>query len=778
MRNRPFARQMWNNEGNATGSMYDRGLRLAPMRNFRVYLILLALALGMIAPAAAQDAGQDTTRDPQALAARLLGFDGGFALPELTPLYEVGDEAQFWVGKTTSETPTRVTARLAGASPGVYLWVEEGIAYNPEEMPGFAASVDNIQVVLRLRDNYGYPTILPGIGSVMLATNLIDLPNTSGDPHLYILYASDLGNTQYSINYNDPLPRAYVPGGYSNEHNLIVLNTSFFPGVGLADTTYASLLMRAIYDLVSQVNVPQQASWLREALAWFITFQMQGTDLPQDFIRAHFRNPGLSLLQTTQSGANVPVLAGQRMYLDYIAQRLGTGLIRDLFSSPGLGVAAIDRSLAAGSITDPLTGQVITAADLYADFVIASVLNAPIGDGRYTHRFHQLPEDQGPAGLIVRDDNRLEVNNEAVGQYGTQYFYIGVPQTTSIEVSFSGQPITPRLALGEDRALDDRFYWSGRALNQEITMTRAVDLRAVEAATLSFDTWYDLYEAWNYAYVMASADDGATWDILPVSPPARAGNRHGAAYGPGLSGVSSVEGPRPFPYLGIQFAADGMTVTDLVPDAPAQESGLLVGDMIVGYDGALWPGDPSILALLANYRPGDTLDLYVQRGGSRLSVPVLLGAHPERVVLPEPEWLSKSVDLTPYAGQEILLRFACISMPGRENPGIVLDNIAIPQIDFLDNAEAETGWTLHGWQHTDNQVQQNFVVQALSSGTQAAPPGVRQLIRPADAITSGQWTFTLRSNEVMVFTVSGISDDTSQPARFDFSINGTSVPGA
>jgi hypothetical protein len=41
-----------------------------------------------------------------------------------------------------------------------------------------------------------------------------------------------------------------------------------------------------------------------------------------------------------------------------------------------------------------------------------------------------------------------------------------------------------------------------------------VDLTTVNQATLRFNTWYDLEEQWDFAYITLSTDEGATWQIL------------------------------------------------------------------------------------------------------------------------------------------------------------------------------------------------------------------------------------------------------------------------
>src|SRR5690606_25321122 len=254
-------------------------------------------------------------------------------------------------------------------------------------------------------------------------------------------------------------------------------------------------------------------------------------------------------------------------------------------------------------------------------------------------------------------------------------------------------------------------------------------------------------------------DDGATWTPLPSEGTTTA-NRHALAYGPAFTGISNPAGPRPFPIMGVVIGNDGMTLGEISPDSPAEAAGLQPGDMIIGYDGELWQGLPNVLGLLANSAPGDTVNLYIQRGDRRLDVPLVLGAHPTRVVQPSPLWLEQSVDLTPFTGQEILLRFEYISVPGRENGGFAVNNLAIPEIGFEDDGE----WILNGWQEVTNTIPQRWLVQAGIAGTTAR---VRPLIGVGSEATSGEWTFSLQPNEALIIAVSAVNDDTYEPATFD-----------
>ena len=83
----------------------------------------------------------------------------------------------------------------------------------------------------------------------------------------------------------------------------------------------------------------------------------------------------------------------------------------------------------------------------------------------------------------------------------------------------------------------------------------------------------------------------------------------------------------------------------------------------------------------------------------------------------EARWVEELVDLTAYAGKEILLRFEMVTDDAVNKPGLLIDNLRIPEINWQDDGEAgESDWTADGWILTDNSVIQGWLVQVLEIG--------------------------------------------------------------
>jgi hypothetical protein len=548
---------------------------------------------------------------------------------------------------------------------------------------------------------------------------------------------------------------------------MVLVNMTNFPGVELDAMPYTNILARQLYAMLAYYNNPSQPLWLQGATAWDTLLQILQAEITAADLEPFLTDPRtpLTLLPSvTGTGAE---FGGQQLFLRYVLQRFGFEVFRDLFTGSGNGLEALDDALSAQNITDLVTGEPITARDVFADFVMANALNSPLGDGRYKH-VEAAADGLMAAVLTAEDQFDFDLSAQAVNQLGTNYLGLKATQPARFSLFFGGQDNNLRLPMpaGDE---SNHFYWSGDVTNRDATLTRAFDLSGVEAATLTFDAWYTLTDGWNYAYVEVSEDQGKTWDILSASSTTTT-NPNSLSYGDSFTGISNTEKPRPFPYLGVGLDTDGLTLTDIMENGPMATLDIQVGDTIAGYDGEVWAGEVNLLAFLADYEPGDTVNFHMQRGDTFYDVDVTLGLHPVRRKIPNAIWMPQTVDLTAYVGKPILLRFEAISLPGNEDLGIAIDNINISEINFSDDAESGIpGWTLDGWQQTTNEVRQQFLVQAAVVGPDMNTIKVTRLIGPEDTMVNGQWEFTLQADETLLLAISGLNDDTRLPGLYSLS---------
>ena len=132
-----------------------------------------------------------------------------------------------------------------------------------------------------------------------------------------------------------------------------------------------------------------------------------------------------------------------------------------------------------------------------------------------------------------------------------------------------------------------------------------------------------------------------------------------------------------------------------------------------------------------------------------------------------PQWVQERVDLTPYAGKKILLRFEIANDVAVNLPGLAIDDIEIPEIGFKDDAESDTGWMAEGWIRTNNFVPQNFIAQVIGYGKD----GVTSVTRlPINADNIGAWDIPLSQWNAAVLVLAATAVKSSEPALFDWTI--------
>jgi immune inhibitor A len=134
----------------------------------------------------------------------------------------------------------------------------------------------------------------------------------------------------------------------------------------------------------------------------------------------------------------------------------------------------------------------------------------------------------------------------------------------------------------------------------------------------------------------------------------------------------------------------------------------------------------------------------------------------------QPQWIQEQMDMTPYAGQKILLRFEQVTDEVYTGSGFVIDDIEIPEIGFQDNAEkGDNGWDAEGFARIDNILPQRFIVQAIEYG---ATPRVVPI--PLDAQNRGTYTTHGFGKDIsrVVITVSGSTPITWQQAAYQYQI--------
>ncbi len=130
------------------------------------------------------------------------------------------------------------------------------------------------------------------------------------------------------------------------------------------------------------------------------------------------------------------------------------------------------------------------------------------------------------------------------------------------------------------------------------------------------------------------------------------------------------------------------------------------------------------------------------------------------------QWLNESVDLSAYAGKKIQLRFEYITDQAVTLPGIMVDDISVPELKYATDFEKDDGgWKSEGFVRIDNLLPQQFMVQVITQGAQT---NVQRL--PLNQNETGSLDLNLANGEKAILVVSGITPFTTEVSSFQFAI--------
>ena len=98
----------------------------------------------------------------------------------------------------------------------------------------------------------------------------------------------------------------------------------------------------------------------------------------------------------------------------------------------------------------------------------------------------------------------------------------------------------------------------------------------------------------------------------------------------GFLGVSSVPVPIPERQRGGRSQGFGLLISQVSQNSPADTAGLLVGDLIVSFDGESIENAEDLVNRLRGNRIGKAVPVTVLRGASPVDVSVTVGERPNR----------------------------------------------------------------------------------------------------------------------------------------------------
>ncbi|HKI53676.1 MAG TPA: hypothetical protein VJ987_06095, partial [Anaerolineales bacterium] len=337
--------------------------------------------------------------DPYELACRLKGICD-VPLTVQSKEYKLGDKENFWISNSDTAEHNQITATLLYITPHSYFWAQEGARVDEGDM----------KKLMDTFENEIYPTDREFFGEEFN-------PGVDGDPHIFVIYASGLGSSVAGY-FNSSDSYNPIVKEFSNGHETYMLSTT----QNLADEYTYGVLAHEFVHMIQFASDRNDVSWLGEGFAEVGVF-LNGYDVGgKDWVYAS--DPDLQLTTWGDSvGNNGPHYGQAFSYLTYFLDRFGEEATQALTNNPENDIPSVDDTLANLGITDPLTGKIITADDVFMDWAAALYLkDGTVGDGRYVYNNY-------PGSPKTHDTNSITVcpqstQNYSVNQYGIDYINI------------------------------------------------------------------------------------------------------------------------------------------------------------------------------------------------------------------------------------------------------------------------------------------------------------------------------------------------------------------
>ena len=312
------------------------------------------------------------------------------------------------------------------------------------------------------------------------------------------------------FNAGDALPSAVRP--HSNERVGIHLGLA----APIGGRAYLGTLAHELQHLVHWLADPTESAWVHEGFAELAARSLGYDGAPFD---AYRRNPGVSLRDWPPlSGDVLPNYAAASLFSAYLAERFGADAIARIAADPADGAAGVQSALANAE-------PGLNFEEVFADWAAANAAGGAAPPYGYAGAAPPIEARQtldGPGSVSGRGN-----------QFGA--WLLAIEPDAPLDVTFAGAGAAPILPVAPFSG--DSCWWGNRGDSVNATLTRPLDLTDAAAPALEFRAWWDIEPHWDHGYVSVSADEGASWEILPATS---ATNRdpYRVAYGPSYTGAS------------------------------------------------------------------------------------------------------------------------------------------------------------------------------------------------------------------------------------------------
>ncbi len=490
--------------------------------------------------------------DPIDLAGRLAGRVGvpTQLIDEDAP-YDAGAQKDFWVTNVDTNETRRISATLEYVGENLYFWIQDGVNFNVGDLNNLASTFDQ-EIVPTNREFFG------------IEWN----PGVDGDPRFYVLYAKGLGRNLagYYSSADQLHPDAHP---YSNAHEMFLLNADTVKLY--EDYTYGTLA-HEFQHMIHWYQDKNEETWVNEGFS-MLAEHINGLDAG-GFDWDYMRNPDLQLNDWGGDvGSNAANYGASYLFMVYFLDRFGEEATKALVSHDENGFTSIDAVMSELNIVNPTTSLPYTGKEVFADWAVANWLqNTGIEDDRYGYQSYS----PYPMSATETHYSCPTTISGDVYQFGVDY--IELKCTGLYKLTFSGSEAVSLLPFAAPGS-GEYYFWSNLGDESNMRLSQEFDFSGVVGPIeLTFKTWYDIEEDYDYVYISATTD-GVNWEILP-SKNCTSENPSGNSYGCGWNGQTNRWIDESVNLS--QFAGQKVTLQfDYVTDAAVNGKGMAIDEIAI-----------------------------------------------------------------------------------------------------------------------------------------------------------------------------------------------------
>jgi hypothetical protein len=402
---------------------------------------------------------------------------------------------------------------LIAETAGSELWVQADLSYpdgDPRETP--VVTCEQAAYLLSEFDNnmypvetdfFGTPDIHDGSASLLELWGLAEPGTYANEDGRQVVLVSNVRDDAY---YDSTYPN-YIAGFYSPtfeayfDRNIMSIDSHDWANRvgpdGSRPYLYESVFAHEYQHLLHDDYDSDEENFINEGLSMFAEY-LTGYVVDNDPYSTFEALPENSLVAWGDQGGREIVADYGMVFLFqmYLYEKLGQEFIQYEFHNQDNGISSINSTLEALGIPADF-------GDAYHSFAVAVLIDSRMN--RYRYGFDLL--DVGIDIGTLDAPNPDAYDTPGAPPWGTDYIWLDGNNKKISTLYFDGADTysepTPWTSDGD-------VLWGGDG--DEIDNWAIFE--TVGGGTLTFDTYYDIEEYWDFGFVQASTDGGATWTSL------------------------------------------------------------------------------------------------------------------------------------------------------------------------------------------------------------------------------------------------------------------------